>query len=96
MLAIGRALVTQPRLLLLDEPTLGLSPLLAREMIAVVGNLRNNGISVLLVEQNAALALTVADRVYALTTGTISHSGSVTDADLIADIRHAYLGRETN
>jgi branched-chain amino acid transport system ATP-binding protein len=75
MLAIGRALMARPRLLMLDEPSLGLAPLIVREVLHVVSSLRQHGVSVLLVEQNARAALQVADRGYVLETGAVALSG---------------------
>ncbi|ABD86248.1 ABC transporter ATP-binding protein [Rhodopseudomonas palustris] len=92
MLAIGRALMGKPKLLLLDEPSLGLSPLLVDQILAAVVALRRDGITVLLVEQNAAAALDIADRGYVIETGRIVHSGPA--ADLLSDpkVKSAYLG----
>jgi len=92
MLAIGRALMTRPRLLLLDEPSLGLAPMLAREIFRVVRRINDDGVAVLLVEQNARRALAVAARGYVLETGRLVTSG--TSAALAADprVRTAYLG----
>ncbi len=92
MLAVGRALVTQPLLLLLDEPSLGLSPKLAQTVIGAVSRLRDEGVSVLLVEQNAALALEVSDRVYVLTNGTVSAEGTADEMRQSEEVRRAYLG----
>jgi branched-chain amino acid transport system ATP-binding protein len=75
MLAIGRALMARPRLLMLDEPSLGLAPLIVREVLHVVSSLRSHGVSVLLVEQNARAALQVADRGYVLETGAVALTG---------------------
>ena len=75
MLAIGRALMARPRLLMLDEPSLGLAPLIVREVLHVVSSLREHGVSVLLVEQNARAALQVADRGYVLETGAVALTG---------------------
>lgn len=92
MLAIGRALMSQPRLLLLDEPTLGLAPLIIRQIFATISVIRDAGVTVLLVEQNASKALAVADRGYVLEAGRIVLAGSA--ANLLADdgVRRAYLG----
>ncbi|MBO9645262.1 MAG: ABC transporter ATP-binding protein [Pseudacidovorax sp.] len=92
MLAIGRALMARPRLLMLDEPSLGLAPLIVREVLQVVGALRTQGVSVLLVEQNARAALQVADRGYVLETGRVALQGPA-DA-LLHDRRiiDTYLG----
>ncbi len=92
MLAIGRALMARPRLLMLDEPSLGLAPLIVREVFEVVSSLRRHGVSVLLVEQNARAALQVADRGYVLETGTVALSGQA--QALLSDQRiiDTYLG----
>ena len=95
MLAIGRALMAKPRLLMLDEPSLGLAPLIVREVLKVISSLRNQGISVLLVEQNARAALQVADRGYVLEMGRVVLTGAA--KDLLGDRRiiDAYLGLGT-
>jgi branched-chain amino acid transport system ATP-binding protein len=92
MLAIGRALMSNPDLLLMDEPTEGLAPLLVREVGRVITELKRSGLSILLVEQNLALALSVADRVHVLSRGQIVHSG--TPAELMGndDVKTRYLG----
>ncbi len=92
MLAIGRALMSRPRLLLLDEPSMGLAPLLVDQILAAVVALRGQGVTVLLVEQNASAALAIADRGYVLEVGRIAHAG--TGAALLHDpaVREAYLG----
>jgi branched-chain amino acid transport system ATP-binding protein len=92
MLAIARAVMSRPRLLLLDEPSLGLAPQIVREIFAVIRQLRDLEVTILLVEQNASLALQTADRVYVLEAGQIKLSGAA--ADLMQDeaIRKAYLG----
>jgi len=89
MLAIGRALMARPRLLLLDEPSLGLAPLIVRSIFATIGELRDEGVTILLVEQNAKQALQLADRAYVLETGSVVLEGT----DLLADerVRAAYL-----
>jgi len=92
MLAIGRALMGRPSLLLLDEPSLGLSPLLVDQILDAIVSLKNDGITVLLVEQNASAALAIADRGYVLETGKVAYSGA--GAALLADpqVKAAYLG----
>ena len=92
MLAIGRALMAKPKLLLLDEPSMGLAPLLVRQILDAVVALKQEGVTILLVEQNAAAALAIADRGYVIETGRISHAG--TGAALAEDprVREAYLG----
>jgi branched-chain amino acid transport system ATP-binding protein len=92
MLAMTRALMCRPRLLLLDEPSMGLAPLVAQEILGIVRKLRDQGSTILLVEQNARAALSIADRAYVMETGRIALSG--TGADLLADdaVQAAYLG----
>ena len=92
MLAIGRALMSQPRLLLLDEPSLGLAPLIVKQIFEIIQQINADGTTILLVEQNAQIALQVTDRGYVMETGEITIEG--TSADLLADerVRQAYLG----
>ena len=92
MLALGRALMAKPRLLMLDEPSLGLAPLIVREIFHIISGLRDAGVSILLVEQNARAALETADYGYVLETGDIVHQGAA--ADLLHDPRvtASYLG----
>ncbi len=92
MLAIARALMARPRLLLLDEPSLGLAPIIVREIFAIIRELHATGVTILLVEQNAHMALQAADRGYVLETGAIGLTGP--GADLLHDdrVRQAYLG----
>ena len=92
MLAIGRALMCKPRMLLLDEPSMGLSPLLVKEIFKIIRDVNRNGVTVLLVEQNAKMALSIAHRAYVMETGTIVMSGNA--ADMLQDdqVRKAYLG----
>jgi branched-chain amino acid transport system ATP-binding protein len=94
MLAIGRALMAKPRLLLLDEPSMGLAPMLVEQIMEAVQGLKRGGLTVLLVEQNARAALAIADRGYVVETGRIAVSGSA--ADLLADgrVQAAYLGAD--
>jgi branched-chain amino acid transport system ATP-binding protein len=95
MLALGRALMARPRLLLLDEPSLGLAPMMVREILRIVASLRESGVSILLVEQNARAALETADYGYVLETGEITHQGP--PAALASDARvvATYLGGST-
>jgi branched-chain amino acid transport system ATP-binding protein len=95
MLALGRALMAKPRLLLLDEPSLGLAPLIVRDILRIVAGLKELGVSILLVEQNARAALEIADRAYVLETGEIALEGRA--ADLIHDPRviATYLGGQS-
>ena len=92
MLAMGRALMSRPRLLMLDEPSMGLAPILVEQIFDIIKELHEAGTTILLVEQNAQAALSVADRAYVLETGRISLSG--TGAELMASdqVRKAYLG----
>jgi branched-chain amino acid transport system ATP-binding protein len=92
MCAIGRGLMAQPRLLLLDEPALGLSPLLVREVFATLREIRARGVTVLLVEQNVKHALALADRAYVMETGTITLSGRADDLRNDHGVRDRYLG----
>jgi branched-chain amino acid transport system ATP-binding protein len=94
MLAIGRALMGKPKLLLLDEPSLGLSPLLVDQILAAIAALRADGVTVLLVEQNAAAALEISDRGYVIETGRIAFSDKA--SALLSDpkVKNAYLGFE--
>lgn len=92
MLAIARALMSRPKLLLLDEPSLGLAPTIVREIFSIIENLRSTGVTILLVEQNANLALQIADRGYVLEAGCITLTGQA--GDLLNDerVKKAYLG----
>ena len=92
MLAIGRALMSNPELLLLDEPTEGLAPLLVREVGRVIAELKRSGLSILLVEQNLALALSVADRIHVLSRGQIVHTGTPAEVMGNDDVKTRYLG----
>lgn len=92
MLATGRALMSNPRIVLMDEPSMGLSPLLVKEIFHIIKTLHQNGITVLLVEQNAKMALAVSDRAYVLETGRISMSGKVSELLANDNIKKAYLG----
>jgi branched-chain amino acid transport system ATP-binding protein len=92
MLAIGRALMARPTLLLLDEPSMGLAPMFIRQIFTIIGQVRDQGTTVLLVEQNANQALNLADRAYVLETGQITKSGTGDELLGDASIREAYLG----
>jgi len=92
MLAIGRALMSNPALLLMDEPTEGLAPLLVRDVGRVMGELRRDGLSILLVEQNLPLALSVADRVHILSRGQIVHSSTPEELMASEEVKSRYLG----
>ena len=92
MLAIGRALMSSPRLLLLDEPSMGLAPVLVERIFETVVDINRQGTTVLLVEQNAAMALAIAHRGYVLETGTIALSGTAAELAQNPEVRRAYLG----
>lgn len=92
MLAIARALMSRPKLLLLDEPSLGLAPAIVREIFSIIQTLRSTGVTILLVEQNANLALQIADRGYVLEAGNITLSGVASDLLKNERVKQAYLG----
>ena len=92
MLAMGRALMSRPKLLLLDEPSMGLAPLLIKEIFNIIVDINKSGTTVLLVEQNANIALSIANRAYVLETGRITLSGKAQDLAASEDVRKAYLG----
>ena len=92
MLAMGRALMSKPRILLLDEPSMGLSPLLVKEIFKIIEELHHSGITVLLVEQNAKMALGIADRAYVLETGNVVMEGDAKELMGNDQVRKAYLG----
>ena len=92
MLAIGRALMARPRLLLLDEPSLGLAPMLVNRIFAVISRLKETGVTILLVEQNARKALEIADRAYVMETGRIVLAGDARELAANPEIETAYLG----
>lgn len=92
MLAMGRALMSNPRIILMDEPSMGLSPLLVSEIFDIIKVISEGGTTVLLVEQNAQKALSIADRAYVLETGNISLSGKASDLINDESVRKAYLG----
>jgi len=92
MLAIGRALMLSPRLLLLDEPSMGLAPVLVEQIFDTIAGINRQGTTILLVEQNAAMALSIAHRGYVLETGTIALTGTAAELSDNAEVRRAYLG----
>ena len=92
MLALGRALMARPRLLMLDEPSLGLAPLIVREIFRIVASLRDAGVSILLVEQNARAALETADYGYVLETGHVTHHGPASELASDPRVVATYLG----
>ncbi len=92
MLAMGRAMMSHPRLLMLDEPSMGLSPLLVDQVFSIIKELHQSGITILLVEQNAEKALKIADRAYVLETGEIRYSGTGSELAGSETIKKAYLG----
>ncbi len=96
MLAIGRALMAQPKMIMMDEPSLGLAPLIVKDIFQVVRALRNAGNTVLLVEQNAKAALGIADRGYVIETGRIILQGPAEDLLANRDVQRAYLGRDVD
>ena len=92
MLAMGRALMSRPKILLLDEPSMGLSPLLVKEIFLIIQELNQNGMTILLVEQNAKMALSIANRAYVLETGKVVMEGRAKDLLEDDSVRKAYLG----
>ena len=92
MLAIGRALMAKPRLLLLDEPSMGLAPNLVDHVLSVIRGLKDDSLTILLVEQNARAALSIADRAYVLETGRVTLSGTAAEIQADRRVREAYLG----
>ena len=92
MLALGRALMSRPRLLMLDEPSLGLAPLIVRQIFEIIAALRESGVSILLVEQNARAALQVADHGYVLETGSVTLQGPAQELARNPKVIESYLG----
>ena len=94
MLAVGRGLMSRPKVLMMDEPSLGLAPLVVRDIFSIIQEINKQGVTILLIEQNANMALKIADLAYVLETGTITMSG--TGAELLADekVKEAYLGKK--
>jgi branched-chain amino acid transport system ATP-binding protein len=93
MVAMGRALMSRPRLLLMDEPSMGLSPALVQQNFQIIKEIHQSGVAVLMVEQNASMALSIADRGYVLSTGEIVLAGSAAELLRSDDLKRAYLGR---
>ena len=93
MVAMGRALMSRPRLLLMDEPSMGLSPALVQQNFQIIKKIHSSGVAVLMVEQNAAMALSIADRGYVLSTGEIVLEGPASELLRSEDLKRAYLGR---
>jgi branched-chain amino acid transport system ATP-binding protein len=94
MLAIGRALMSRPRLLIMDEPSLGVAPLVVKDIFNTISILKNKGLTILLVEQNARAALAVADRGYVIETGQIVLEGTSRELADNPEVQRAYLGKE--
>ena len=92
MLAIGRAIMSKPKIMLMDEPSMGLSPLLVKEIFEIIKQLNQEGMTILLVEQNAKMALSIAHRAYVLETGNIVLQGKASDMLENDNVRKAYLG----
>ena len=93
MVAVGRALMSRPRLLLMDEPSMGLSPALVQQNFKIIKDIHESGVAVLMVEQNAAMALSIADRGYVLSTGEIALEGAASELLRSEELKRAYLGR---
>lgn len=92
MLAIGRALMSKPNIMLLDEPSMGLAPLLVREIFDIIKEINDAGVTILLVEQNASMALSIAHRAYVIETGRIVLTGTGEELAQSEEIKKAYLG----
>ena len=96
MLAMGRALMSHPKLMMMDEPSLGLAPLIVQDIFSIIKEINKQGVTILLIEQNANMALRIADQGYVLETGRIALTG--TGRELLADesVKAAYLGKKKN
>lgn len=94
MLAVGRAMMTKPRLVMMDEPSLGLAPLVVKDIFSIIRRLREEGITILLIEQNANAALNCANYGYVMETGTISLSGTGQELLTNKSVQEAYLGKQ--
>lgn len=93
MLAVGRALMAEPKMILMDEPSMGLSPLLVKEIFSIIKEVNQNGITILLVEQNAKMALSISSRAYVMETGKITIQGNAKNLLMDARVKKAYLGQ---
>ena len=93
MLAVGRALMSRPKLMMMDEPSLGLAPLIVRGIFEIIREINSRGVTILLIEQNANMALSIADYAYVLETGSITIEGSAAQLRRDERVRHAYLRR---
>ena len=96
MLAVGRALMSRPKLMMLDEPSLGLAPLVVQDIFAIIREINKQGVTVLLIEQNANMALKIADLAYVLETGNITLSGTGAELLINEKVKEAYLGKRKN
>lgn len=92
MLAMGRALMSKPKILLMDEPSMGLAPLLVKEIFNIIKDINSEGTTILLIEQNAKMALSIANRAYVIETGSIVMSGTSEDMSKSDEIKKTYLG----
>lgn len=92
MLAMGRALMSRPRILLMDEPSMGLAPIFVKEIFSIIKDINETGTTILLVEQNANMALSIANRAYVIETGKIALSGDANELAASEEVRKAYLG----
>jgi branched-chain amino acid transport system ATP-binding protein len=92
MLSMGRALMSKPKLMMLDEPSMGLSPILVRQIFSIIEEFHRAGTTILLIEQNAHLALSIADKGYVLETGRIVYEGKASELAQTEEIKKAYLG----
>ncbi len=92
MLAMGRALMSRPKLLLLDEPSMGLAPMLVEQIFSIIQEINSTGTTIMLVEQNANMALSIANRAYVLETGEVVLSGAAKQLAEDPEVRKAYLG----
>ena len=93
MLAVGRALMSRPKLLMMDEPSLGLAPLVVRDIFSIIQEINKQGVTILLIEQNANMALKIADQAYVMQTGTITMSGTGRELAENEEVKAAYLGK---